>query len=251
MSSKGDQDGDVEQSQEQNGPAASDSGSPQSNAGSVNASQNLSQQQPQANSAMSQSQQSQRQQGTGVLGQGQQGQDQQNVSGISQNQHAQTQQGLSALSSGGSGGGLSGEGNKQESGSQKSSATDVNGTETDQVGSTVDLALRHLKNSIRDGDESVLDELGWNHEQAKAFLDRWNAMQQGATSDVLGKEEYEQTLRSLGLRPDRVRSSRQIEEDSKGVQVESRRTQPPYEYRERFKAFMKGASSRQVDVNEQ
>ena len=44
---------------------------------------------------------------------------------------------------------------------------------------------------------------------------------------------------------------RQIKEDSKGVQVESRRTQPPYEYRERFKAFMKGASSRQVDVNEQ
>ena len=42
-----------------------------------------------------------------------------------------------------------------------------------------------------------------------------------------------------------------IEEDSKGVQVESRRTQPPYEYRERFKAFLKGASSRQVDVNDQ
>ena len=42
-----------------------------------------------------------------------------------------------------------------------------------------------------------------------------------------------------------------IEEDSKGGQIESRRSQPPYEYRERFKAFLKGASSRQVDVNEQ
>ena len=97
----------------------------------------------------------------------------------------------------------------------------------------------------------MLDELGWDHEQAKAFLDRWNAMQQAAANDVLRKEDYEQTLRSLGLRPDRVMSSRQIEQDSKGVQVENRRTQPPYEYRERFKAFLKGVSSRQVDVNEQ
>ena len=115
-----------------------------------------------------------------------------------------------------------------------------------------DLALDHLRDSIRSTDDEMLKELGWTREQAEAFLQRWDNMQKASVNGNQGqKQAFEQTLRSLGLRPDRVRSSRQIEEDSKGVQVESRRTQPPYEYRERFKAFMKGASSRQVDVNEQ
>ena len=120
------------------------------------------------------------------------------------------------------------------------------------VRQATDLALDHLRDSIRSTDDEMLKELGWTREQAEAFLQRWDNMQKASVIGNQGqKQAFEQTLRSLGLRPDRVKSSRQIEEDSKGVQVESRRTQPPYEYRERFKAFMKGASSRQVDVNEQ
>ena len=120
------------------------------------------------------------------------------------------------------------------------------------VRQATDLALDHLRDSIRSTDDEMFKELGWTREQAEAFLQRWDNMQKAsANGNQRQKQAFEQTLRSLGLRPDRVRSSRQIEEDSKGVQVESRRTQPPYEYRERFKAFMKGASSRQVDVNEQ
>jgi hypothetical protein len=120
------------------------------------------------------------------------------------------------------------------------------------VRQATDLALDHLRDSIRTTDDEMLKELGWTREQAKAFLQRWDNMQKDAVNgNPRQQRAFEQTLRSLGLRPDRVRSSRQIEEDSKGVQVESRRTQPPYEYRERFKAFLKGASSRQVDVNEQ
>jgi len=120
------------------------------------------------------------------------------------------------------------------------------------VRQATDLALDHLRDSIRSTDDEMLKELGWTREQAEAFLQRWDNMQKASVNGNQGqKQAFEQTLRSLGLRPDRVRSSRQIEEDSKGIQVESRRTQPPYEYRERFKAFMKGASSRQVDVNEQ
>ena len=119
------------------------------------------------------------------------------------------------------------------------------------VRQATDLALDHLRDSIRSTDDEMFKELGWTREQAEAFLQRWDNMQKAsANGNQRQKQAFEQTLRSLGLRPDRVRSSRQIEEDSKGVQVESRRTQPPYEYRERFKAFMKGASSRQVDVNE-
>jgi hypothetical protein len=134
-------------------------------------------------------------------------------------------------------------------------SSDVVNTEPQDLSAVrqaTDLALDHLRDSIRSTDDGMLKELGWTREQAEAFLQRWENMQKAAvTGNSRQQQAFEQTLRSLGLRPNRVRSSRQIEEDSKGVQVESRRTQPPYEYRERFKAFLKGASSRQVDVNEQ
>jgi hypothetical protein len=123
--------------------------------------------------------------------------------------------------------------------------------ELSAVRQATDLALDHLRDSIRSTDDDMLRELGWTRKQAEAFLRRWENMQKSADNGSQGQQRaYEQTLRSLGLRTDRVRSSRTIQDDQKGVEVESRRTQPPYEYRERFKAFLKGASSRQVDVNE-
>ena len=123
--------------------------------------------------------------------------------------------------------------------------------ELSAVRQATDLALDHLRDSIRSTDDDMLRELGWTRKQAEAFLRRWENMQKSADNGSQGQQRaYEQTLRSLGLRTDRVRTSRTIQEDQKGVEVESRRTQPPYEYRERFKAFLKGASSRQVDVNE-
>jgi hypothetical protein len=137
---------------------------------------------------------------------------------------------------------------------QKESAPDVLDSEPQDL-STVrratDLALEHLRDSIRSTNDDMLSELGWTRKQAEAFLRRWENMQKASVSGSQGQQQaYEQTLRSLGLRTDRVRSSRNNVDDKKGVEVESRRTQPPYEYRERFKAFLKGASSRQVDVNE-
>jgi hypothetical protein len=133
-----------------------------------------------------------------------------------------------------------------------SNALDIEPQDLSSVRQATDLALDHLRDSIRSTDDEMLKELGWTREQAEAFLQRWETMQKAAENGNQRQQQaFEQTLRSLGLRPNRVSSSRQIEEDSKGVQVESRRTQPPYEYRERFKAFLKGASSRQVDVNEQ
>ena len=108
-----------------------------------------------------------------------------------------------------------------------------------------DLALEHLRDSVRSGDEEVLAELGWSREQAEAFLNRWEAMRQAATSGDAGeRQEFEQTLRSLGLRPEGVRSSRKVPTDGRGPQAESRRTRPPLDYRERFKAYLKGTDSR-------
>lgn len=160
-------------------------------------------------------------------------------------------EGGGSAGSGGMSGGPQGTG-KAQGDTPSPDVMDSESQDLSAVRQATDLALDHLRDSIRSTDDEMLKELGWTREQAEAFLQRWDNMQKASVNgNQRQKQAFEQTLRSLGLRPDRVRSSRQIEEDSKGVQVESRRTQPPYEYRERFKAFMKGASSRQVDVNEQ
>jgi hypothetical protein len=106
-----------------------------------------------------------------------------------------------------------------------------------------DLAVEHLRNSLDAGRTEVLDDLGWTPEQARAFLDRWRAMQRLAGSDdPRERAEFERAVRSLGLRPDGVRSSRDVPTDLKGGQAEGRRSRPPSDYREQFKAFMQGTS---------
>jgi len=105
-----------------------------------------------------------------------------------------------------------------------------------------DLAIEHLRNSVESGDTAVLDQLGWTPEQARGFLARWEAMRRMARDgDQRQRSDFEQAIRSLGLRPDGVRSSRDVPADAKGGQMEGRRSRPPSDYREQFKAFMQGA----------
>jgi hypothetical protein len=69
-------------------------------------------------------------------------------------------------------------------------------------------------------------------------------MRQAEATGDAGEREFKETLRSLGLRPDGVRSSGQVPTGQRGPQAESRRTKPPLDYRERFKAYLKGTDSR-------
>jgi hypothetical protein len=106
-----------------------------------------------------------------------------------------------------------------------------------------DLAIEHLKKAVDSGDAGVLDELGWNADQARAFLARWEAMRRLARSgDPRARGDFDQAVKSLGLRPTGVRSSRDVPADVKGGQAEGRRSRPPSDYREQFKAFMQGAA---------
>jgi hypothetical protein len=67
-------------------------------------------------------------------------------------------------------------------------------------------------------------------------------MQRMARSgDERARGEFDQAVKSLGLRPGGVRSSRDVPADVKGGQAEGRRSRPPSDYREQFKAFMQGA----------
>jgi len=109
-----------------------------------------------------------------------------------------------------------------------------------------DLALEHLRKTVESGRTDVLDELGWSRDQARAFLERWEAMQrQSESPDVQKRGEFERLLRSLGLRPAGVQNSRDVPADAKGGQAEGRRSRPPSDYRERFKAFLQGTSGEQ------
>jgi hypothetical protein len=104
-----------------------------------------------------------------------------------------------------------------------------------------DLAVEHLRDSLANGRTDVLDSLGWTPEQARAFLDRWEAMKRMAGSpDPRRRGEFEKTLRSLGLRPGGVRNSRDVPADVKGGQAEGRRSRPPAGYREQLKAYLQG-----------
>jgi hypothetical protein len=105
------------------------------------------------------------------------------------------------------------------------------------------LAIEHLQDSLAKGRTDVIDDLGWTPEQARAFLERWQQMQQNAEQgDPKQRAEFEKAVRSLGLRPAGVQSSRAVPADPKGGQAEGRRSRPPSDYREQFKAFMQGTS---------
>jgi hypothetical protein len=116
--------------------------------------------------------------------------------------------------------------------------------EFENAANAADLAISHLGDALDSGRTELLDDLGWTREQAQAFLDRWRAMRQSARSgDPVKRGEFERTVRSLGLRPAGVQHSRDVPADVKGGQAEGRRSRPPSDYRERFKAFLQGTST--------
>jgi hypothetical protein len=104
------------------------------------------------------------------------------------------------------------------------------------------LALDHLK-QMSDGE--VEDVLGWSPDKRDQFLRRWTEMQRQAAADEDGARgrQFDDTLRSLGLRPreNRLERGASRTEPEGGLQDTSR-SRPPAEYRELFDAFKRGTS---------
>jgi hypothetical protein len=106
-----------------------------------------------------------------------------------------------------------------------------------------DLAVEHVRDAVAAGETDVLDALGWTREQAQAFVNRWRALRRLADSDdPRQRGEFERAVRSLGLRPRGVRSSRDVPTDVQGGQAEGRRSRPPSEYRDQVRAYLQGTS---------
>jgi len=108
------------------------------------------------------------------------------------------------------------------------------------------LALDYLKNAMKsgkDGDE-LLNKLGWSRAEAEQFIKRQEQRLQNAekpNANDEAKREAEDALRSLGLRPSRTaRSSAEATSDNSRGLSTGRRTSPPPEYQEQYRAYQQG-----------
>jgi hypothetical protein len=189
------------------------------------------------------------QQGAGQQGAGQQGAGQQGAGQQGAGQQGAGQQGDSETGSGDSSSGQNGTGQLGGAPGQAADGQpaedrakrDFEWGEQDlaDARNAADLAIKHLRDDLDAGRNDVLDQLGWTPEQARQFLDRWETMRRQANSaDPRKKIEFERAVRSLGLRPDGVRSSRAAPTEARGGQTEGRRSRPPSEYREQLKAYL-------------
>ncbi|REK11399.1 MAG: hypothetical protein DWQ37_14030 [Planctomycetota bacterium] len=119
----------------------------------------------------------------------------------------------------------------------------------DYAKKATDLALDHLKNELAKDqpDQDLLDNLGWTRQEAEQFVKRWESMRQKARAEGPqtggARRELDETLRSLGLRPQgSALSSNSARDDQSRGYKESRRTAPPPEYSEAFKAYTQGTA---------
>jgi hypothetical protein len=110
-----------------------------------------------------------------------------------------------------------------------------------------DLALEHLRDQLEKGepDQKLLDELGWSRDDLQKFLQRWETMKQRAetANDKSERRELDATLRSLGLQPrgTTLSGNRTAQDTQRGLK-ESRRTSPPLEYLEQYRAYTQGTA---------
>lgn len=112
-----------------------------------------------------------------------------------------------------------------------------------------DLVLENMKNQLRSGnlDQDLLNKLGWTKDDAQRFVDRWESLKRDAQQDGPSGNEaaakLQERLRSLGLRPQQSSSTGDnVADDTQRGNRVNRRSAPPSEYRDIYRAFQKGAS---------
>ncbi|MDX1962503.1 MAG: hypothetical protein SFX18_05075 [Pirellulales bacterium] len=133
---------------------------------------------------------------------------------------------------------------------------DVSGPDTEEDAANLeysqkatDLMLDRLKKQLdkKQVDQKLLDELGWTPDDLQKFVNRWEQMRKAAQNDdpagKAAQQKLQEKLRSLGLRPPQAtRAGDSKSDDTARGNRESRKTAPPPEYRELYKAYQKGAA---------
>jgi hypothetical protein len=129
------------------------------------------------------------------------------------------------------------------------SANEAEKANLDFARRSTDLALEHLKDQLRKDqpDPELLNRLGWTRKDLENFVRRWEQMRKAAQAPgetgAASRQELDEALRSLGLRPrgSSVGGNTGRDDQSRGYK-ESRRTSPPPEYAPQYKAYQQGTS---------
>jgi hypothetical protein len=116
-----------------------------------------------------------------------------------------------------------------------------------------DLVLDYLRDQRQEPDPRLLNELGWDREDVASFLSRWDQLRQQSSGTGPGarraSRELTEMLRGMGLRPPerRLRESTGRTDLRRGMADDGRRTAPPGEYLELYRAFMRSISGPDAD----
>ncbi len=111
-----------------------------------------------------------------------------------------------------------------------------------------ELAIQRLRDQINKGnvDQKLLDELGWEKEDLDRWVRGYEAMYRKAHAKgeqgKAAKAELDATLRSLGIRPSGTQIKNHLGDDQTHGMKEGRRSRPPAEYAEQFRAYTQGTS---------
>lgn len=104
-----------------------------------------------------------------------------------------------------------------------------------------DLVLDSLKNQRDTPDPDLLNELGWTPDRLQRFMDRWEKTRKLADSpDAIEREQSEETLKSLGIRPPQDQSGRKSvgRDDSLGeIQDAGSKIAAPPQFRGAIEAY--------------
>lgn len=109
---------------------------------------------------------------------------------------------------------------------------------------STDLVLEYLRDQQQNPDPELLERLRWSEEDLRRFLNRWEDLQRNATDDQQGQQEWNDALRSLGLRPQQ-QGSRRVSAPAdavQGLRDTGTQSRPPGRYLEQFNAFKKGTA---------
>ncbi len=141
------------------------------------------------------------------------------------------------------GGGKSAEGNSGPTGpAPAGNVADGDEANLDYARRATDLVIDHLEDQEHNPDPELLQELGWSKDDLQKFVQRWKSLKESSVEKPAEKQELDESLRSLGLRPpkDKQRSGGSNSDQLNDVRDTGSRTSPPNRYRDQFEAFRKG-----------
>ncbi len=112
------------------------------------------------------------------------------------------------------------------------------------------LALEYLKDQVDKPDSNLLEQLGWSEAEARRFIEQWEQLRRRAGRDDAqgrqSRQDLEQALRSLGLRPRGTELKRGATATERIDSVrESGRFRPPSDWAEQFEAYTRGVAEGQ------